>query len=276
MENIDLYTASLDEIVFEDRNKSYGGYSLRVLYERNLKRSAIIVFLTFTVLAAGIYYKMQQIEQVEEVTLLEVDMTALETKPIEPEQKELPPPPPPPKIEPPKVELVKFVPPVVKPDNLVTKEEPIKKDADLENVQTGTKNQDGEKSLNNLNMDDGEDDGIIGGTGQQERIYDFVSENPAFDGDPSGLAFKKFLQNRIVYPEAARQKGVTGSVYIQFVVTANGDVSNPKVVRGIPGSGLDDAALDAFKKKIPKFSPGKNNGVAVPVYQTVKIDFVLK
>jgi protein TonB len=273
MENIDLYTASLDEIVFQDRNKSYGGYSLRVLYERNLKRSAIIVFLTFTVLAAGIYYKMQQAEQVEEVVLLEVDMTALETKPIEPEQKELPPPPPPPKIEPPKVELVKFVPPVVKPDNLVTKEEPIKKDADLENVQTGTKNQEGEKSLNNLTLDDGQDDGIIGGTGQAQVIHSFVSEMPVFDGDPTGAAFRKFIQNRIVYPEAARQKGITGVVHIQFVVSPTGEITEYKVIRGVPG--LDEAALDAFKKKIPKFSPGKNNGVPVPVRMTVPVTFKL-
>lgn len=272
MENIELYTASLDEIVFEDRNKSFGGYSLRVLYERNLKRSAIIVFITFTVIAAGIFYKMQQIEQVEEVVLMEVDMTALETKPIEPEQKELPPPPPPPKVEPPKVELVKFVPPVVKPDNLVTKEEPIKKDNELENVQTGTKNQEGDKSLNNLTLED-EGDGIIGGTGQAVEIYNFVQEMPAFDGDNSGNAFRKFIQNRIVYPEAARQKGITGTVVIQYVVSPTGEITEYKVIRGVPG--LDEAALDAFKKKIPKFTPGKNNGVAVPVRLNVPITFKL-
>ncbi|MCU0416779.1 MAG: energy transducer TonB [Cytophagaceae bacterium] len=273
METSELYKATLDEIVFDDRNKYFGGYFLRINYKRNITVASLLIFLTFSLVGVAIHYKMQQVEQVEELTLLEVDMTALETKPIEPEQKELPPPPPPPKVEPPKIELVKFVPPVIKPDNMVQNEEPIKKDTELENVQTGNKNQEGEKSLNNLNVEE-TDDGVIGGSGQDTKVYDFVEERPTFEGDNTGEAFRKYLMNRIMYPEAAKAKGITGVVYVEYTVTSAGDVTNVRVVRGIPE--LNEAAMDAFKKKMPKFSPGKNNGTAVNVKQVVPIEFRLK
>ncbi len=53
---LDLYTATLDEIVFEDRNKSYGGYFLRVWYEKNVTKAVIFTCAAFVVIAASINF----------------------------------------------------------------------------------------------------------------------------------------------------------------------------------------------------------------------------
>ena len=118
---LDLYTATLDEIVFEDRNKAYGGYFLRVWYEKNVTKAVIFTCAAFVVVAAGInlYYNITA-KPVEVYVPIVIDMEPLDE--LKPEEKEKLPPPPP-KVEQPKIEEMKFMPPIIKPDKLVAKEE---------------------------------------------------------------------------------------------------------------------------------------------------------
>ena len=84
----------------------------------------------------------------------------------------------------------------------------------------------------------------------------------------------KFLGKNIKYPTISQENGVQGRVIVQFVVTKEGDIAEPKVVRGV------DPYLDAEALRVinlmPKFKPGKQNGKAVNVWYTIPVMFRLQ
>ncbi|GEM_PF-6545892 len=82
------------------------------------------------------------------------------------------------------------------------------------------------------------------------------------------------LYQHLEYPANERRAGIEGTVWLQFVVDVNGNVTNPEVLRSSGYSGLDSAALDAIRKV--SFSPGIQQGRAVPVQMTQPVRFVLR
>jgi len=99
------------------------------------------------------------------------------------------------------------------------------------------------------------------------KVYNVVDKMPEIKNGLSSL-YKK-----IKYPEIARKAGISGRVYLQFIVDENGNVENPKVLKGI-GGGCDQAALSGIKEV--KFIPGLKNGKSVKVRFTLPITFRLK
>ncbi len=99
-----------------------------------------------------------------------------------------------------------------------------------------------------------------------DQIFVVVENPPVLIGGISGI------QKRIKYPEMARVAGVEGRVIIQFVVSKEGNIINPKVIRGI-GAGCDEEALRALKEA--KFKPGLQRGIPVNVTYAVPITFTL-
>lgn len=77
---------------------------------------------------------------------------------------------------------------------------------------------------------------------------------------------------RPVYPADAQEARVQGVVILEVLITADGYVSGPCVLRSIPM--LDQAALDAVSQW--QFEPTLLNGVAVPVIMTVTVNFTLQ
>lgn len=80
------------------------------------------------------------------------------------------------------------------------------------------------------------------------------------------------VQMKIRYPEEARSAGIEGRVYVQFIVDEDGNVDNPKVVRGI-GGGADEEALRVVSQA--KFKPGMQKGRTVRVQYSLPIHFKL-
>ncbi|MGY8986784.1 MAG: energy transducer TonB [Sphingomonadales bacterium] len=80
------------------------------------------------------------------------------------------------------------------------------------------------------------------------------------------------LQNKIRYPLQAKTLGVQGVVYVQFIVTEEGAVDAPIVIRKL-GAGCDKEALRVLKKV--QFIPGYDKGKAVKVRFTLPVRFVL-
>jgi len=74
------------------------------------------------------------------------------------------------------------------------------------------------------------------------------------------------------YSEEARKAKYSGTVLLSLVVDTDGKAKSIKVVKGV-GLGLDEKAIEAVQKW--KFTPGKKNGSAVPVYATVEVNFRL-
>jgi TonB family protein len=97
-------------------------------------------------------------------------------------------------------------------------------------------------------------------------------EMPEFPGGEIGLS--EFIKNRIVYPKRALEKGIMGKVYVDFIISKSGKVTDAKVARGVDPN-LDKEALRVVNT-MPLWRPGRNDGELVDVSYTVPVDFVLK
>jgi TonB family protein len=105
-----------------------------------------------------------------------------------------------------------------------------------------------------------------------EYIFYKVDEMPEFPGGEAAL--RNFLANSVKYPEIAKENGIQGKVYITFIVTKEGKVTEPEIARGVDPS-LDKEALRVVSS-LPDWKPGKQHGQPVNVSYTVPITFALQ
>ena len=99
--------------------------------------------------------------------------------------------------------------------------------------------------------------------------------NDAFPEFPGGEdSLFAYLQRTIVYPDSAQVLKISGTVYISFVVEADGSISRVKLLRGI-GGGCDEAALEAVRN-MPKWKPEEGRGRSYAVAMIIPIKFSLK
>src|SRR5690554_5510293 len=115
---------------------------------------------------------------------------------------------------------------------------------------------------------------IVVGDEQREsdEVFMIVEEMPEFPGGPAAL--QKYLSSSVKYPVIAQENGIQGRVYIQFVISSKGEVTNAVVLRGVDPS-LDKEALRVVEN-MPKWKPGKQRNRPVRVSYTVPINFVLQ
>ena len=106
------------------------------------------------------------------------------------------------------------------------------------------------------------------------EVFVVVEKMPKFDGGDAN-EFRKFIAQNVVYPKVAAEQGIQGRVYVQFIITKTGNVSNVKVIRGVATS-LDQAAVDVVKLSDGYWTPGYQRGEAVNVSYTFPIIFVLQ
>lgn len=105
----------------------------------------------------------------------------------------------------------------------------------------------------------------------EDPIYVAVEENAKFPGDKNGLYI--WLSENVKYPEDAFQDNITGCVTVKFVIRKDSSVDDAVIVKGVCKS-LDAEALRVVRS-MPKWSPAKNNGVAVSSYFNLPITFNL-
>jgi periplasmic protein TonB len=98
-----------------------------------------------------------------------------------------------------------------------------------------------------------------------------VEDKPLFPGGDAALM--SFIANNTKYPEIAKENGIQGRVFVQFIIDEKGKVTNVKIARGVDPY-LDQEALRVVKL-IPDWKPGKQRGKAVPVNFIVPINFRL-
>ena len=79
---------------------------------------------------------------------------------------------------------------------------------------------------------------------------------------------------RPVYPEIAQEAGIEGTVVVQVFVDKKGRVKDTLILKGIPNTGLDEAAVTAIKKT--RFRPAKQRERAVGVWISIPVNFRLK
>lgn len=109
---------------------------------------------------------------------------------------------------------------------------------------------------------------------EEEAIpFQLVEKKPSFQGGDAN-DFSKWVNERLVYPEIAKENGVQGRVMLQFTVGADGKVSNVKVLRGVDPS-LDKEAVRVVSMS-PKWTPGKQRDRNVKVTYTFPVIFQLR
>ncbi len=248
------------DLLFEGRNKAYGGYELRKTYSKRVVKS-LFVLVGISVLTIT-YGVLANIKSTKKETLNLTEVKLAEPPPIDPTKP--PPPPPPPAPPPPVKPTVAFTPPVIKPDEEVKEEEKPPPANDERAISTKTVEGD----------PNGVDPGLVDTKGVEgppaaPQILEYVEQMPEFNGN-----VQEYLGKHINYPDAAKENNVEGRVIVRFVVNEDGAITDAKVVRGI-GSGCDEEAIRVIKS-MPKWKPGKQNGRAVKVWFTQPITFRLE
>lgn len=105
----------------------------------------------------------------------------------------------------------------------------------------------------------------------KENVFDVVEHMPEF---PDGMKeMMNYLSTNIHYPEAAHKAGIQGRVVVNFIVEADGTISNANVVRSV-NEELDAEAIRVVQN-MPKWKPGMQNGKTVRVKYNIPISFRL-
>jgi len=257
-----LAVKPFDEIVFEHRNKEYGAYELRKRYNKHMNTAFIIAISVFVISVSvpAIMDFLDSIVPAEADT--NVELTLVDAPPLD---KDVPPPPPPPDPPPPVQETIKFTPPVVTEEPIDEKDIPPPQDEIK--VQVGTETKEGTGDIELPTEGDGKEE-----VEAPQQIFTIVEQMPEFPGGEEELF--KYLGKNIKYPSMARENGITGTVYVTFVVEGNGEISDVKKLRGI-GGGCDEEAMRVVKA-MPSWKAGKQNGKSVRVQYNLPIKFTLR
>jgi protein TonB len=249
-----------DDLLFEKRNKDYGAYQLRKRYNSVVFTCIILaslivsaaVILPFIitnrsdhVLAGGARYVQVQMETFEPP----VDRIVVPPAPPPPEATHV-------------QEIIKYVPPVV-----VDSIPPLAKTIPTtDEVLSQT-------TIDNLDITGrGSGDNFLPGEGgdASDQPFFIVEVMPSFKGGDINK-FRQWVQLRTVYPQAAVDKKIKGSVYLTFIVEKDGSVSNVTVIKGVDPI-IDNEAVKTIEAS-PKWSPGLQRGLPVRVRFSISLLF---
>ena len=260
-----LLEADYLDIIYDHRNKGYGGYELRKNYSSRVRKGVGFLMLGLSAIVSFSFIKMDKTVAPPNVTATVcprlIEIPHKDNPPVDPPKKaEAPPPPAKAKI---------WTQPIItdkpiEPDKQMTRNE------DLKHFNPGASNADsGSNDLNPPIAGNNPGGPIVVTPPNVPAIPMFVEQMPAFPGD-----MQSYLSKNINYPPNAREAGIQGRVAITFVVNEDGSITNAKVTHSI-GAGCDEEALRVIKA-MPKWKAGKNNGVATKVMFTQAISFKLE
>jgi len=104
---------------------------------------------------------------------------------------------------------------------------------------------------------------------KDKKVFGVVEKLPSYVGGETARI--KFFTDNIKYPDEAVKNGVSGTVFITFIVRSDGAITDIKILRGI-GSGCDEEAIRVVKM-MPKWIPGEHRGTKVDVQFNLPIKF---
>ena len=273
MKTLNLLTATLDDIIFEGRNKAYGAYLLRRLYNQHLA-IAVAASLAFSLLLLSIPILVRALSPA-----VIVDVVPTTHKPLKFEHIIISPPKPAepvvPAVKPPAHDVVTKlnpadVAPTVMKDELVTRpaiatNDPLAPVTPPDAVL-------GPEAIPSTNTDfstttTGTDSGKTVAAPATPFLHAEVM--PEFVGGPEAL--QRYMQRNLRFPSRAASAAISGRVYISFTVNADGSIADVTVIKGL-GFGTDEEAVRVVSK-MPPWTPGKQNHHPVAVRYTMPITF---
>ncbi len=256
---------TLDEIVFENRNKEYGAYDLRHTYPKLLTRSFLIGTALFLLLALSplIYATIKRLTAPEKTEVQADLVNILEDDPVieQPKEDEPPPPPPPPKEEPKQEIIQNVVPEPVKAPKIETPPPPITKQLE---TTTGLVNQEGIKTPTYTPPPPPPSTGTKTSTAEvkpqvsETQVYTEVEQLAEF---PGGInAFRNKVSSGF---DTSVMDGDEGTVKteVTFIVERDGSITDVKASGS--NSDFNAEAVRTVKGVKNKWTPAKINGQAV-------------
>ncbi len=266
MTSQEILKASLIDIVFDNRNKAYGAYTLRKQYPQRLG-IALGIALSSVILILLLAPSFKQDDSVPRPSGEEYELTSVV----------LPPPPeiPEPEIQTPPASRQQPVAQVRHTDQfriVTATTNVLPTDDDLRNRNIGLVNIDGplpQGPLPSLPLPQGGGTGPATSTPGPEKPAEAVSRAARF---PGGMeAWTKFLNRHLRTPDEL-EPGEKKTVLIRFQVGPDGTVTNFEVIQS-GGSRFDNEVIRVLKK-MPKWEPAMQQGVFIPVSFTQPVTFV--
>lgn len=274
-----LYKTEWLDLVFKNRNQSYGAYALRSQSGSNTMRALFIAAPLFILLFAGpkIYSLVkgkpavdENISNPDRIIDVIVAPRVEKTRPVE-------------KVAVPKSEPApKNIKTVKLPANPKVVNTPVEIDPptliELDRAAIGAVTQAGIGTNAASVPAEGNGDGAGMSTGsgtgaENSEIIEMGGAEiyPEFEGGMKG--WSRYLERNLRYPAVAQEKGIKGKVFVSFVVEKDGSISNVVLIKGVDGS-VDEEAMRVIKKS-PKWRAGIQNGMKVRVRFTMPISFTM-
>lgn len=247
---------NLDDIIFKNRNKDYGAYSLRKNYNKNMMSAVVIAIVIFLV-GVSVPLIANYFNRAEVVITNDDLIVVLSSDPKDRVIEKLPDAP-----------LEKKIDKTFRPPVVANTDEDLPELSELIEISKNTNPAD---TLAEPGIPEEKPKTTIIDEGEELKIHTFVEEWPEFPG--GDMARIKFLSENIVYPKDAKDAGIQGPVHLTFVVEKDGSITNVNILRGI-GGGCDEEATRVVSS-MPKWEPGRQNGKEVRVQFIMPINFKL-
>lgn len=251
-----------DDIIFKDRNKSYGAYLLRKRQYRAVNVSTLIAVSVFSLvfLFLLVYYGLQ--EELISDSIVEYDESVM----ANPYQADFQ---------------------MDKPNGNPKKSDQKKTAEIIKDIEDGQWNLENNDIVFGDSLGTGED--TVAGVGHgandtigsdfntsrdPNEVYNLLSyldELPMFPGGEAARV--RFFHDRLKYPKFALDNKIQGIVYVNFIVEPDSSITNVKVLQGI-GAGCDEEAVKVVKA-MPKWKPGVKDQRKIRVLVTMPLTFSL-
>ncbi len=265
MRSENILTADILDLIFENRNKTYGAYVLRKHYNSRVIKALLAVFLA----AAGMLLLTMLSGEKKSIKPFIEDVRTVQLPNVTVDPPRAPKPAPAPRPPAKRVATEQFV-----SDLVITDTEPSKLSKNLDSAVIGSISQAGPGTGNLTGKEPGPAETGGGEISEPEKATD--RETPRLTADvmpvyPGGMeALRKFLQKNLRNPEDL-DEGEVISVKIRFVVGYDGRLKAFQTIED-GGATFNNEVLRVLKK-MPEWTPGKSNGEKVSVYYTIPVKF---
>jgi protein TonB len=249
---------NFNELIFENRNKDYGAYAIRSSYTGTVTKSMAITLTAVSLLVGFLVYvsKTDTKIAVPDVNIIPPIASWIEVKIQHPDKPDT-------KVETPKDPL----PPKTDNMNMTASDDPT-------------------KSVNKTveQMNPGPVQVDSGATDTKPKDIELPPVNPPPPLPPTTIAevmpqfegdVYKFIRDHLNYPQVAVENGTQGTVFLSFVIGKDGTVGEVKVLGNKVGDGCTEEAIRVVKL-MPKWRPGMNGEVEIPVIINLPVRFRLK
>lgn len=272
MEPNKILKSDILDLLFENRNKDYGAYELRRKYNKRITAALLITAGILAIVLGMSFLANSLAPSSDKLDIKDVELVNVQDEPPPVE----PPPPPPPKQEPPpQVEMAKFTPPIIAPDEEVKEEDKLKEIEKLDDVQVALENKEGVKMTETVPVID-EGTKVIEEPKDEtnyDQTFTKVEVEAKFPGGSE--AWRKFLTRNLNASAPIDNGAAPGqyTVIVQFIVDKEGQVSEVKATTN-HGFGMEEEAVRVIKKAT-KWEPAIQNGRQVKAYKRQPVTFIV-